>query len=189
MAKASIGVHVHMEGLNDLTRKMKQLDTSFSRRKYLDMIGIKLLNWSNEQFKTGGKAEGRILRWRKLRPNTVASRRKKSKKILQDTGRLRMSFVYKVHHSAQWVDMGTADKRAPWHHHGTRGPYPIPRTPKTGKKAIRFMTPSGPRFAKQVMHPGLPARPLTPTEANGRRMATIILNDYVDRTLKKAGLD
>ncbi len=154
---ANIGVHVHIEGLNDIDRKMRRLGTTFSKRKYLDMIGIMLLGWSAELFKTEGKAPGRILRWRKLKPSTIKRRRGGSRKILQDTGRLRASFVYKVHHSAQLVAMGTADKRAQWLHHGVK--------------------------------PHLPARPLIPAIVNGRDMALKVLDDYVKRSLKRAGLD
>jgi len=117
---ANIGLHIHIEGLNEIERKMKRLGADFSKRKYLDKIGIMLLGWSGELFDKEGKARGRLLRWRKLKPSTIKRRRKGSSRILQDTGRLRQSFVYKVHHSNEWVEMGSADKRSPWHHFGIK---------------------------------------------------------------------
>ncbi len=117
---ADFDLHVKIDGLEDLERKFRSLGTDFGQRKYFDLVGMRLLAWSDELFKKQGRARGRLLRWRKLKPSTIKRRRKGSKKILQDTGRLRQSFVYKVHRSSEWVELGTQDERAAAHHFGMK---------------------------------------------------------------------
>lgn len=107
------------------------------------------------------RSEGRPRRWKSLAPNTIAGRRKGSKRVLQNTGRLRLSATSKsgsdnVHHmTADSLRMGTKMRIASYHQYGTN-PYTIlPRN----KKLLSFMTTSGRVFARSVRHPGLPARP------------------------------
>lgn len=183
----SAGIHIHVTRLKETQKEMRRIGAKFAMRKYLDLIGNHLLDWVDTNFKTEGKAPGRLLSWKKLSPNTIAGRRKGSKKVLQDTGRLKQSFVSKVHRSAQRVSVGTPDKRAPWHHYGT-GPYVI--KPKK-RKFLKFPVPVSARwpngfaFVKQVWHPKVRARPLIPNEALGSKMALEVLDAYVDKVLKK----
>ena len=56
-------------------------------RPFLAKCGIVMFKSLDANF----KAEGRPKKWKSLAPSTIAGRRKQSKRILQDTGRLRMS--------------------------------------------------------------------------------------------------
>lgn len=184
----SVGLRLHTTGLKEAIERMKKVGVKLAAHEYLKLIGLHLLEWVDKNFKTEGKAPGRLSPWKKLSPNTIAGRRKGSKKVLQDTGRLKQSFVSSVHKSAQWVEVGTKDKKAPWHHFGT-GAYSIkPR----GKKFLKFPVapnarwPKGFAFAKKVRHPGLSARPMIPNERLGYKMAVDVLNSYVDHVLEDA---
>jgi len=112
-------------------------------------------------FNQNFKQEGRPKKWKPLSPSTVANRRKGSKRILQDTGQLRASCAVEsapgniTRFRKNSLVMGTNLKTAKWHQDGT-DPYTI--TPRHSKY-LRFATSSGWRFARQVHHPGLPARP------------------------------
>ena len=107
------------------------------------------------------REQGRPKHWKRLSPNTIAGRRGGSSRILQDTGRLKMSTVAKsgpgnlYRQGKDYLKMGSRLKIAPFHQYGTR-PYDI--VPKSAK-ALRFMTAQGIRFAMRVHHPGLDARP------------------------------
>ncbi len=127
------------------------------------------------------KAEGRPRRWKKLSPNTVAGRRKGSKRILQDTGKLRMSVmarsapdnVYQM--GKDYLKMGTKSKIASFHQDGTR-PYDIvPRN----KSVLRFMTAQGVRYSKRVHHPGLDARPFVLIQNEDARDITKLAGEHV----------
>ena len=182
----SVGLHLTVEELKETAKEMEKIGAKFALRDYLKLIGNAVFGWVDKNFKTEGKAPGRYAPWQKLKPNTIAGRRKGSKKILQDTGRLRQSYVSKVHRSAQWVAIGTKDKRAQWHEYGTK-PYRI--YPKR-KKLLKFSVvknsknPSGFAFARMVRHPGLPARPMLPSEQLGEKMAIDVLDTYVNHITK-----
>lgn len=166
-------------------RALSKLKKTLNKREYLKLVGTQLLRWVNENF----KAEGLEKKWAPLSPNTIIGRRKEGRgaKILQDTGGLRKSFIDKVSKQGQWVAVGTQDKKAQWHHFGTK-PYIIkPRT----KKMLRFPVTAvdggkGFAFARQVNHPGLPARPLVPSESRGREIAVEELKNYIKVITKEA---
>lgn len=133
------------------------------RRVLLKRFGIIMLRSFAQNFKD----EGRPRHWKRLSPNTIAARRRGgdrrygSKKILQDSGRLRLSVTSKsgpgniYQMSEDSLKMGSRLKIATFHQDGTR-PYTI--RPKRSKM-LSFMTTEGRRFAGKVNHPGLPARP------------------------------
>ena len=143
----------------------------------LNAVGDRHLKWVNDNF----KGEGIETKWKKLSANTVAGRRKKSNKILQDTGRLKQSFVKKLRSSS--VEVGTQDKRAKWHHEGT-DKFDIP----VGKKGLlRFVTADGIAFTqKTIKHPGLPKRPLLPTVPTGEKLARSVMNAALERAAQRA---
>lgn len=155
-------------------------------------FGIQALNWINENF----RAQGGLLvtgPWAKLRPNTVAGRRRGSSLILQDTGAAGLKGSYQMNFDSQKAVVGSADPKALWHGKGTKGPYDIyPRnakalafpaagpfssvaTKKLRTSKVKFSFSSiatrrtyraGQNFilAKHVVHPGLPARRMLPIE-------------------------
>lgn len=126
--------------------------------------------------------EGRPSKWKPLSPNTVAGRRKGSSRVLQDTGRLRMSLtartasgnIYKL--TPNSLVMGTNLSIAQYHQYGTK-PYTI--TAKRAK-ALRIPTPDGIIFRKQVRHPGLPARPFVLIQRQDEREMVNIFADYLE---------
>lgn len=159
---------------------------------YLKLVGDRYLAWMNQNFRQAGAEHP----WKPLSANTIASRRKGkgggSAQPLRDTGRMAQSFVSEVQVGAVWV--GTRDKKAEWHHFGT-SPYQITTNPpgrearRAGGRpgALRFMTPAGPVYRREVQHPGLPARPLLPSQTLAEELARQELTAYLEEAAKAAG--
>jgi len=179
----AIKINVDARGLEKrLAKFLRVLDGQILLR----VVAARQEAWIDENF----RREGLERKWKPLRPGTVYARRKASRAVLQDTGRLRGSFSARVGSTRSVV--GTADKRAIFHDEGTK-PYDI--RPKKGK----FLTIPGAAgpvtfskgklaglqgwFSKGVRHPGLPARPLLPTKALAERLAA----KTIEATLRKAG--
>lgn len=179
----------------DLKKKTLELIKVIRITDLLGAIGARHLRWINDQFKTAGMQTGSPGRWKALRPGTIAGRRKGkgggSAQILQDTGRLRMSFATDVSVGSGTVTVGTTDVRAPWHDAGTR-PYRI--RPKN-KKALAYPTATGGvkiagrpgqwRVVKEVRHPGLPKRPLLPRDEYSMDMASRVILAAYEKVLGK----
>jgi phage gpG-like protein len=167
------GIRINIRGARMKTARVRG---AVNQRQLLTAIGAAQLSWTMKNF----TAEGIEKKWAPLRPNTVASRRKGSRKPLQDTGRLRQSFTFKIRGNHA-VAMGTQSKVAQFHEHGTR-PYVI--LPKGGGK-LKFMTPGGMRFAKKVNHPGLPARPMLPSVPMARMIASRVVGAAIDLAVSR----
>lgn len=184
-----IDMKVTVRGMREVQRMLRKLGASVARGVGTTSLharyAIIASQWIDRNFQQEG---GLVGGWRALRPNTIAGRRKRSSRILQDTGLLRASFVPAWDEKAAVV--GSAQKVSLWHEKGTKGspetPYPIrPKRPggvlvfpvaadgrrvkfsfssiatkKTYKKGDMFA------FAKLVMHPGLPRRIMLPEEAD-----------------------
>lgn len=165
------GIAIDLD-INAALAEFKRVGSVLSVAQILGLIGDRYLAWIDENF----RREGIESPWAPLRPNTVAARRKGSKKILQDTSTLKKSANKKV--VADLLRVGFASKVAEWHHFGTD---PVDFGPKT-KKALRFITTDGVTFAKFVRHPGLPARPLLPSKS----VAGKIASDVVEASIRKA---
>ena len=172
-------------------------------RKVHRRIGVKLLQMVLFAFRKERSPEGK--KWKGLRPNTIFGRRKKSSRILQDTGALMKSFSFSA--SRVQVRVGSRDPRSRWHQEGTR-PYDIPKGgPKKGvmlvfpvKGGVKIKRKKGtPKkgtvgsgasktvaFAKSVRHPGLPARPMLPSLRTGRAVADKVTNDYLREVANRA---
>jgi len=178
-----IDIKISVRGLRQVQQLLRRMATSAGgsagRTALHARYAVIASQWIDRNFQQQGALVGG---WKPLRPNTVIGRRKQSSVILQDTGLLRASFV------PAWDDkeavVGSADKRSLWHEKGTK-PYSIapknriflafPHVAGTPlKKAFTF--PSRERkfaagtpfvFTKgPVMHPGLPARRMLPTETD-----------------------
>lgn len=136
---------------------VKALERQNNLSPALKKSGIVMLR----SFALNFRSQGRPRAWRVLSPNTIAGRRRGSKRILQDTGRLRMSLlartaagnIYELRRNS--LKMGTHLKIASYLQYGTK-PYSI--YPKSAN-VLRFMTTSGVTFARHVRHPGLAPRP------------------------------
>lgn len=78
------------------TRMMK-LQTAISSQQMTKLIGLDILAWVADNFQSEGRAPGGPGGWRPLSAVTIQRRRRgpgsRGDKILQDTGRLKQSFI------------------------------------------------------------------------------------------------
>lgn len=181
---------------------MASLSKRFDGKTVLQLVGQRLLRWVHLNFKEGGAEE----KWPALSPNTIASRRAgritkaqgatkyrgrtvvgsaiglSGAQPLRDTGRLEQSFTSKVM-SETTVEVGTQSQIAEYHQNGV-GPFVI--TPRRAK-LLFFMTAGGPAFAKRVNHPGIPKRPMLPSDNLTMRLGTEILQALADKAVQAVG--
>lgn len=152
---------------------------AFDQGKLLYLIGSGLLSWIMRNFEQGGIEHP----WAPLAASTIAGRRKGSSSILQDTGRLKQSFVVDARATSGFVDVGTRDPRAGWHHFGT-APYEIrPR----GRSPLTFLTAGGERmFRRHVHHPGLTPRRIWPSRQVALDIAQRSVETYVNEALRSS---
>ena len=179
-----VSMKIDLKGMKQMRNLLQNYAQAIGgNRAELHMrYGIQAMNWIDRNF----RAQGGLLAtgpWAKLRPNTIAGRRKNTSLVLQDSGQMRQS--YQMNFDSQKAVVGSADPKALWHGKGTK-PYTI--RPKTAK-ALAFPVAEGGRavtvavrlqsarhgtgkyrkgqklaFAQEVHHPGLPARRMLPTE-------------------------
>ena len=190
---AGVSMDIHLNGLHEMQNLLHNYAQSIAgNRAELHMrYGTQALNWIDQNF----RAQGGLLStgpWAKLRPNTVAGRRKGTSLVLQDSGPMRES--YQMNFNGEQVVVGSADPKALWHGEGTK-PYTIRPKKPGGVLAIpiaeSLATPSRLKemgivktkasfssiatrktfrkggfvmFRKEVHHPGLPARRVLPRE-------------------------
>jgi phage gpG-like protein len=166
-----------------LGRKLKALEKPLrNRTPMLHVIGRTGVEWVRENIARRGawrQAGG----WPPLRPNTVAAKGHDNPMV--DSGELALSFRYTIFGGT--VRIRSDNPVAAFHEFGTRGPYPIPKSGQMPPgRYLRFVTTAGVRFAKGVMHPGLPKRPMLPTVDRFRKIAAIAARAYVEEATKYA---
>lgn len=165
-----------------LSQKIAMLTGSLNPKQFTRAVGLVFLRWIDQNFKSQGTEK----KWAPLKPSTIAGRRKGkgsgTAQTLQDTGRLKQSFSI-LKDDGSSVTVGTNLFYAKFHHVGT-SPYEI--RPKQSR-VLRFMTPNGFRFARKVNHPGLPSRPLIPSDALAKEIAIAAVNKIIDAKLKRQG--
>lgn len=176
-------------GLDRLLRRLGDTERRIERpERLLKVFGVAALREIDRNFQRGGRPA-----WKRLSPNTIAGRRqgrgRGTAKPLQSTGQLRQSWDI-GRQTVNSVEILSRSPIAIYHEDGTRGPYPIrPRRAKvlafpTGPTSFAGLTTTrrprpgfvqrGTRrrrvparqvaFARQVTHPGLARRRMTPTE-------------------------
>jgi hypothetical protein len=178
----ALGVGIRID-VSDLEGRLEAAQVAFGRREWLELIGARWLLWVDENFRAGGLERP----WVPLARSTLAGRRAggAGARPLRDRGRLAQSFVSAVTRGQEdRVQVGTADERAPRLHAGTPPRTLLPRR----RTFMVFETPEGTRFARRVEHPGLPARPLLPSERAAEDMAVQVLTRTVDEILRREGL-
>ena len=175
---AQVEITVKVTGLARIQSMLTRLgNKARDRRELHARWAILALNWINKNFQTEGRLAGG---WAPLKPGTLAGRRGRSGRILQDTGELRNSFVPRW--TSEHASVGSPLQKALWHEKGTR-PYVIrPKKPggvlvfesggeikvktktlASGRKIdIPSVTGTTKVFVRQVNHPGLPARRMLP---------------------------
>lgn len=171
-----------------LFAKIAKLQRGAQPAPYLRAIGLRLMGWVDQQFRTDGNAPGSRTPWKPLSPNTVAARRKGSSRPLQDTGRLKQSWGPAAGNphviGDHTVQVSSNMRYAPFHEFGT-GPYVI--RPRKPGGVLAFMTAGGMRFSRFVNHPGLPARPMSPPVPVARELALSTLNAAIQKMLAASG--
>ena len=178
MAKSGISLSVEIKS-DDLKRLLKEMEI---RGKNLTPLFKKYAILMTRSFNDNFRQEGRPRKWKALSKNTIAGRRKKSSRILQDKGFLRQSTLSRSgpgnirKFTRDSLVMGTRNKVAPFHQFGTKPYVIVPRN----KKALSFMTASGRVFAAKVNHPGLVARPFVMIQQEDEdAMAKVALDHMV----------
>lgn len=174
-------------GLNDsgLKRKMALLGKTFKPRVLLRAIGLAQLQWIIANFDRDGALVGG---WRPLSPNTIAGRRGGSSRPLQDSGRLKQSFVagapgnvFRVQGDVM-VTVGTNVSYAEPHEEGVSPGAINPILPKRPGGVLTFMTANGRVFVRSVTrHPGIPRRRMLPSEVQGKEIAIRVIRAQIAR--------
>jgi len=140
--------------------------------------------------------------------NTIAANPKRSGPRFfssRYTARLKQALTMNVQGSKS-VQVGITDRFAEYHHFGTK-PYVIRPvnarflrfvvagavtsragrvvsfTTRTGR-VVSFKAKTG--TAREVHHPGLPARPLLPTKAIGEQLALMVLQARIDQAVQRS---
>jgi len=174
---AATGTGVRMKGGPALINRMDKLGGAIQRKFEMHRrIGIELVKWGQRNFKASGLEH----KWKPLKRSTVAARRKGSSKPLQDTGRLRQSFLH-FRATESMVRWGSPMKIASYAHFGTKA-----HEIKAKKKLfLKFTGVSGkPVFRKSVKHPGTPPRPLLPSNRLADRIAKTTIDGYIKEHIK-----
>jgi phage gpG-like protein len=165
-------VSTKLQGDKKFIGKLKAVDMGLRNRKPMyKSLAIETHKWILENMKTGGRllSDGK---WKRLRPSTIAMRRKKSNVPLLDTGQnIRNRWAYKYSHTRAVI--GHPSDIAAYHNEGGKKWYEI--KPKKAK-TLHFKVPSAYRpgkkrmkkgqdvFVTRVYHPPLPQRRMLPKE-------------------------
>lgn len=187
--------------------KIDRLAKAIGPGPILKVIGMRLLSYVDESFKTHGRGQWRPLAW-----STVAMRRQGSSEPLQDTGRYKMSFVSETGGPGKdyetdgktFVEVGSNVKTPSGlslgkiHEFGTK-PFVIE---VKNAKVLAGKVGSGVSifglggkhqklgwliFGTKVNHPGIPARPVLPTQATAERLVVETVTEMLDMEAKGTG--
>lgn len=177
--------------------KIARLAKAVGPTVILKVVGLRLLSYVDESFKTKGRGT-----WRPLSPLTLTMRARGGDQPLQDTGRYKQSFVRDVGGRAgpgtdyetddrTFVEVGSNVKTPSGiplgkiHEHGT-GPFVI-RVKQARTLAARLRSGEWINFGKQVNHPGIPARPVLPTAATAERLVFETVDEMIQMEADRGG--
>lgn len=157
----SIGLQITVD-TSQAEQTLLRIGRSLDGSKFMLAVGLSLIDWITANFESEGRKTGQA--WAPLSPRTIMRRRKRGggAKILQDIGRLKMSFTkapnpdVKINGRGVSVTVGTETQYAIYHES------------------------SEPRRR-------LPRRPMLPTEKQAQTLATTLLNAYVAKVLRQSG--
>lgn len=129
--------------------------------------------------------------FKKLSPNTIASKRKKgySNKPLLAEGKMKEVYVRKRADNQKLVAVVGINKRdrkvaSGVHQQGTK-PYSI--RPKNEKGFLKFDTTSGTVYAKEVRHPGVPKREWFGVSKRAEKKCVKLARKMIKRELRFIG--
>ena len=170
-------LQVHIED-GDVRRYLHQI-AGRGQRPPLRRIAVIMQASVSRNFQAGGRPTP----WEPLKPSTIASRRFGGNQPLQDTGALKKSVQQQIFYPDN-VTVYSRHEVAAYQQFGTR-PYVI--VPKRPGGLLRF--PVGGqggrggkkewRSARQVKHPGLPARPFVVWQDEDIRLIEKTLLDFL----------
>lgn len=178
------------KGQKEFQKKLAKASEDLTNfRKIHNRIGVNALRWIDKNFKD----EGTEKKWPALADSTKFARRKKSGKILQDTGvNLKNTFVHDA--SEFEVKIGTPTKWAGAHDEGGKGDYLI--LPKKGK-LLAFFHPQGNQQVKlkgrtllgiktdAVIHPPAKQRKMLPSKRAAEKIAAETVARFIESELVK----
>lgn len=181
-----VGMTISLDS-SDLKRKISRLIKVLDIRFLLEAIGNRHLEWMNENLDAAGTEKKHQI----MSPNTIAVRPQRSSShhfSSRYLSRLKQSLTKGkgIKIESRSVTVGTEDEFAHFHHFGTK-PYTI--RPKTKGGFLVFKTADGMVMAREVHHPGIPARPFLPSKAVAEKLAIRILEASYKKMVKDAGLD
>ena len=174
--------------------KIERLAKAIGPGPILKVIGMRLLSYVDESFKTHGRGA-----WRPLAELTLAMRKHGGDQPLQDTGRYKQSFVSESGGSGKdyetdsktFVEVGSNVKTPSGiplgkiHEFGT-GPFVI-RVKTARSLGARLRSGAWINFGKEVNHPGIPARPVLPTQATAERLVVESVTEMLDMEANRTG--
>lgn len=180
MAKVSISV------LNSIGKaKLQRMIFAVGPAPMLKVVGARIMSYIDESFRTNGRGT-----WPPLAPSTLAMRQSGGDQPLQDTGKYKQSFVTETD-GKTYVEIGSSLKTpsgiplAAIHELGTP-PFVI-RAKNAKILAAQTRGGNWVRFGKVVNHPGIPARPVLPTQAQAEKLVQDTVNEMIDMEASRVG--
>jgi phage virion morphogenesis protein len=154
-----------------LIRALDKARHKIGSNAVLTSIGLSLLKANDKRHKAGQAPDGSP--WKPLKPATIREKCKKSRsidyKMLFEHGDM-LRFYSRVDSDA--VVIGTADKKAYWHHAGT-----IHKPP-------RWLVMAGKKNYLEHSKTGLPARPLVGFAEADQRLVKDLIEDHLQVILR-----
>lgn len=155
----------------ELQLKISRLHAVMEPDKLASAVGAQQRAWVDKNFQQGGIEE----KWPELSEFTLDMRQHGGSAPLQDTGKLKQSFDYKVINGGKGVVVGSNIKYAQYHETGTG-----PITPKNAKM-LAIPGPNGVVFLKGTK--GIPQRKMLPSEKLGGELAAKVIIQLIKRAL------
>lgn len=155
----------------ELQLKISKLHAVMEPDKLAGAVGAAQRAWVNKNFEQGGIEQP----WPPLSEFTLEMRQHGGSKPLNDTGKLKQSFDYKVINGGKAVVVGSNIKYAEFHESGTG-----PIVPKTAKM-LAIPGPNGVVFLKGTK--GIPQRKMLPSVQLGGEIAVKVIVQLIKRAL------
>lgn len=165
--------------------KIERLLKAVQPGTILNVIGARLTSYVDESFRTRGRGQ-----WQPLSPLTLELRKHGGDVPLQDTGRYKGSYVTETDNQT-FVEVGTNLKTESGlslgriHEFGT-GPFTI-RVKRAKVLAAQTRSGNWIIFGKQVNHPGIPARPVLPSQVVAEKLIQETIDGMLSRITSPTG--
>lgn len=164
--------------------KIERILKVLEPKTLLDVIGMRFLSWVDESFKSRGRGK-----WKPLSQLTLLMRKSGGVEPLQDTGKYKQAFTPAKSDGHTFIEVGSNRKTpggillAAIHEEGT-APYTIKvRSAKVLAGKLGGGASGWIIFGKEVHHPGIPARPVLPTQVEAEKMVQETVNEMLSRII------